>query len=249
VTRLERWERRTEWPLAGVALLFLATYSYEVLGHPSAPIRTVLETLNSVLYFAFVVDYLARLVLAEARLRWFVRHVFDLAVVALPFLRPLRLLRLAVLFSVLQRAVGGAVRGRVVVYTACSSLLLIYVASLAVLDAERTDPASDIRTFGQAVWWAVTTVTTVGYGDLSPVTPTGRCVAVLLMIGGISLLGVVTATLASWIVQRVAEEDDAHHAATSAEIRELRNEIRSLKDMLADRDVADRDDRETSVRR
>ncbi len=230
--RLERWERRVEWPLAGVAAVFLGVYSVQVLARPPAQVSHVLDALNAGLYLAFVVDYVVRLYLARQRARWFFRHLADLAIVALPFLRPLRLLRLIVLFKVFQRAVGNAIRGRVIIYTACSAVLLIYVASLAVLEAERADPGSDITSFGEAVWWAVTTVTTVGYGDLAPVTVTGRVIAVLLMIGGISLVGVVTATLASWIVQRVAEEDDANRAATSAQIDDLRAEIKRLGDAV-----------------
>jgi len=71
-------------------------------------------------------------------------------------------------------------------------------------------------------------VTTVGYGDLEIVTGRGRLVAVALMIGGITLLGLVTATLASWIVERVSEEDKANEAATAAHIEELLEEIRRL---------------------
>ncbi|GJN98432.1 hypothetical protein NJB1907f44_00590 [Mycobacterium marinum] len=82
------------------------------------------------------------------------------------------------------------------------------------------------------MWWAITTVTTVGYGDLYPITVTGRVIAVLLMIGGISLIGVVTASLASWIVQRVAETDSANRAATAAQIDELRTEVRRLAALL-----------------
>lgn len=75
------------------------------------------------------------------RTRWFIRHLLDLAVVALPLLRPLRLLRLVVLVAALQKAIGGAIRGRVIVYTACSVVLLVYVASLAILDTERYELA------------------------------------------------------------------------------------------------------------
>lgn len=231
-SRLDRWEHRAEWPLAGIAVVFLAVYSVQVLARPPEQVNRVLDAVNAGLYLAFVVDYLVRLCLAQQRVRWFFGHLADLAIVVLPFLRPLRLLRLVVLFKVLQRAVGDAIRGRVIIYTACSAILLIYVASLAVLEAERQDPRSDITSLGQAVWWAITTVTTVGYGDLSPVTVTGRVIAALLMIGGISLLGVVTATLASWIVQRVAEEDEANQAATSAQIDDLRAEIKQLSDAL-----------------
>jgi voltage-gated potassium channel len=72
-------------------------------------------------------------------------------------------------------------------------------------------------------------------GDIYPVTGAGRFVAVALMVGGVSLLGVVTATLASWIVQRVAEEDTASAAATAAQIEELRDEIRKLTESMTSR--------------
>ena len=71
---------------------------------------------------------------------------------------------------------------------------------------QRAISAGATSSFGKALWWSITTVTTVGYGDVYPVTNTGRVIAVLLMIGGISLVGVVTAALASWIIERVAEE-------------------------------------------
>jgi voltage-gated potassium channel len=69
--------------------------------------------------------------------------------------------------------------------------LVLFVAALAVLQAERGHPGGNIESFGDALWWAVTTVTTVGYGDRFPVTTTGRFVAGGLMLAGIALLGVV----------------------------------------------------------
>jgi voltage-gated potassium channel len=89
-----------------------------------------------------------------------------------------------------------------------------------------------INSFGKALWWSITTVTTVGYGDVYPLTNTGRVIAVLLMIGGVSLVGVVTAALASWIIQAVTEEETVSQAATEAHIDELRSEIGLLRDEL-----------------
>ncbi len=234
VDLLAGWEHRAEWPLAIIATIFLVAYSFQILGHPDSVWIAVLHVVLVVSWVAFAVDYAVRLVITPERGRWFVRHLFDLAVVVLPMLRPLRLVSLVVLVGALQKAIGGAIRGKVIVYTAASSVLLIYVASLAVYDAERGHAGATITSFGDAVWWSFVTVTTVGYGDFAPVSITGRIVAVLLMLGGISLIGVITATIASWIVQRVAEEDDAERAATAAEIRELRDEIRSLRDALTD---------------
>ncbi|BBX62074.1 voltage-gated potassium channel [Mycobacterium saskatchewanense] len=228
----QRWEQRTEWPLAIVALIFLAVYSVQVLGQPHGREAHDLDVASWVAWGMFVVDYLVRLSLAPDRRQWFVRHLFDLLVVALPLMRPLRLLRLVVLVGALQKAIGNVVRGRILLYTISGVILLIYVASLAILDQERGHPGAKIQSFGEAVWWAISTVTTVGYGDQYPITVPGRVIAVLLMVGGISLIGVVTASLASWIVQRVAETDTANQAATASHIEELRAEIQALSQEL-----------------
>ncbi|WP_052462619.1 potassium channel family protein [Nigerium massiliense] len=84
--------------------------------------------------------------------------------------------------------------------------LLAFVGALAVLDAEREFPGGNITTFGDALWWAFTTMTTVGYGDLYPITTMGRFVAVGLMLGGIAILSTVTAAISSWMVERVRDE-------------------------------------------
>jgi voltage-gated potassium channel len=233
LSRLQRWERSAEWPLAGVAVVFLAAFSVQVLAQPHGFTSRLLDWIMVVLYVAFGIDYLARLALADHRARWFFRNLPDLVIIALPFLRPLRVLRVIVLIEVLERLFGDAFRGRIVVYTAFSGVLLIYAASLGVLAVERPDPHANIKNFGDASWWAITTLTTVGYGDYHPVTVLGRVIAVLLMLGGISLIGIVTATVATWIVQRFAEVDAAEQAATVGHIEQLRNEIAQLAQMVA----------------
>ena len=233
---LERWEDRTEWPLACVAVVFLAAYSVEALAHPGGLTSGVLEVMLSALWAAFAIDYLIRLTLAHQRTQWFVRHMLDFVIVVVPFLRPLRLLRVVVVVAALQKAFGDAMRGRIVLYTAASAVLLVYAASLAVLEAERSDPSARIKNFGEAVWWSITTITTVGYGDFVPVTFIGRLIAVLLMVGGISVIGVITATVATWIIQSVGEEDAAKQAATAAQISALRSEIAGLANMISAQD-------------
>ena len=182
----------------------------------------------NIVWAVFVIDYLVRLMLAADRGRWFLRHLLDLMIVVLPVLRPLRLLRLIALLGVLQRSAGTALRGRITAYTAGGVSLLVLLSSLAVLDAERGEPGTPITTFGQAVWWSLVTITTIGYGDLAPVTAVGRCAAVLLMIGGVALAGVVTATLASWIVSLVAEENAEQEAATRAQVDALQQQVAAL---------------------
>ena len=101
-----------------------------------------------------------------------------------------------------------------------------------MLDAERHEPGSSIRTFGQALWWALTTTTTVGYGDTFPVSTQGRFIAALLMIGGVALTGVVTATLASWIVSLVEEENAEQEAATRAQVTALQQQVSELSERI-----------------
>ena len=230
--RLRTWERATEWPLTGAAVVFLAAYAWEVLANAQGGAKDAAELVIDAVWVLFGVDYLVRLALASSRSRWFLHHLPDLAVIALPILRPLRLLRLVTLVGIMQRSAGTALRGRITLYTAGSAALLISTSALATLDAERHEPGSSIRSFGQALWWALTTITTVGYGDTFPVSTQGRFIAALLMIGGVALIGVVTATLASWIVSLVEEENAEQEAATQAQVAALQQQVSELSERI-----------------
>jgi voltage-gated potassium channel len=205
----ERWERATDWPLMVAAVVFLAAYAVPILA-PDLPgwLLDLCRWLRWITWGIFVVDLVVRLALADERLRYLGRYWYDLLVVVLPLLRPLRLLRLIPLLSVLNRRAQTGLRGRVAIYVAGGVSLLAFVAALAVLDVERSSPDANISDFGDAIWWAVTTMTTVGYGDHYPVTSFGRVVAFGLMLGGIALLATVTATLAAWLVETVAAEKE-----------------------------------------
>lgn len=233
MTRLQRWADRTEVPLIVVALVFLAAYAVPIV-RPDIPPTAVrwCEVVVTVTWILFGVDYLVRVLLAEHRWRFIRSNLFDLAVIVLPLLRPLRLLRLLALLSILNRSTADNLRGKVVVYATGGAVLLLLCAGLAVTDEERFAPDSTITSFGDGLWWAITTMTTVGYGDRYPVTTTGRVIAATLMVGGIALLGVVTATLASWMVQQVAEANEADEAATKAHIDALAAQIELLRTEL-----------------
>lgn len=232
-SRVDRWERQAEWPLTVAALLFLIAYAWPILDPelPSA-VRHALGLVAWAAWALFVVDYLVRLALATELGKFFVRNIFDLLVVALPLLRPLRLLRLVTLLHVLNRHAGASLRGRVVVYVAGAASLILFVASLAILDAERGREGANIESFGDALWWALTTVTTVGYGDRFPVTGMGRAVAAGLMLSGIALIGVVTATFASWLIEKVQEVEDAAQTATRRDIEALTEQVAELRRAL-----------------
>ncbi|UNX54051.1 potassium channel family protein [Georgenia sp. TF02-10] len=181
-----------EAPLTTSAVLFLIAYAIPIVWPAVSP--GIARTCSAVVTATWVllgVDYAIRLALAPRRWHFIRTNLLDLASLALPLLRPLRLLRLVALLSVLNRAGTHTLRGRVVTYVAGGSALLIFAGALAITDAERSAREANISGFGDGLWWAITTVTTVGYGDRYPVTTTGRFVALALMIGGVALLGVV----------------------------------------------------------
>ena len=80
----------------------------------------------------------------------------------------------------------------------------MFFLALATLEAERDAPGANITTFGDAIWWALVTIATVGYGDMYPVTALGRFYAVLLMAGGVAIVGTASATIISYLNERVA---------------------------------------------
>jgi voltage-gated potassium channel len=230
-----RWRALTDIPLSIAAAVFLGAYAWQVIGDLRAPDDLITSTIIWIVWGVFVVDFVVNLVLAERRVRWFFTHFYEFLMVILPALRPLRLLRLVTLLAVLQRGAGHALRGRVVVYAVGASLTLVFVAALAELDVERNAIGSHIHNFGDAIWWACVTITSVGYGDISPVTFVGRLIAVGVMIAGIALLGTVTATLASFFLDRVedttkeeGDETQAAIATLTAEITALRAELRTV---------------------
>lgn len=232
------------------ALVFLAAYSVQVIGDVSERQAQMLELIQWITWGAFTVDYVARLILAPQRWRWFAGHLPDLAMVVLPVLRPLRLLRLVTLLKVLYGTAGKALRGRIVTFVVVSAVFLTYCASLAVLDAEQHAEGANILSFGDAIWWSLTTISTVGYGDHYPVTLIGRAVAAALMVSGIAVLGVVTASIGSWLVERVSatatvavEQADADLRGQldrlHAEVARLGRMLEQSQDAQADRPVGE----------
>lgn len=190
-----------------LALAFLVAYAWPVLDPRLDPsTRTVLDALSWTVWGAFAIDLIIRLVLADNRRAYAMRHWYDVALVALPLLRPLRLLRLLALLRILDRSAANNLAGRVLVYVAGAASAAVGLGALAVLDAEREIPEANITTIGDALWWACTTVTTVGYGDRYPLSTEGRFVGVALMVFGIGVVGAVIASVTSWILARVQAE-------------------------------------------
>ena len=230
--RLAAWRSRIDPLMLAAALLFLAAYSVGVLAEPQGAPRLLVNGVLAATWLLFGVDFAVSLGLADRRRRWLLRHLPDLATLVLPFLRPLQLLRLVTLLRIVHSSSGALLRGRTSVYVAGAALLLVYTGALAVLDVERDAPGATITSFGDALWWAVVTITTVGYGDFTPVTVLGRCIAVALMLSGIAVIGVVTASVASWFVQQAQGARGERQQELQAQLKALTEEVRALREQM-----------------
>ncbi|MFE6996713.1 potassium channel family protein [Microbacterium sp. NPDC057659] len=228
----QTWRKRTGPTLLVASIAFLLAYSWRVITEADGTLALLANIVVLVTWVMFVVDYLVRLSIAADHWLWFRTHLADLAITLIPVLRLVRIARVFTHLPGLRRTKAAALRTRIMVYGLFSTLILIYIASLQVLDAERRVPDATITSFGDALWWACVTATTTGFGDLTPVTIRGRIVGVILMFGGVALAGVITATLASWVFERGAHGDDSADAATKAEVRALRDDIAALRAAL-----------------
>lgn len=196
-------------------------------------IQTAFEAIDYFVWAAFAAEYGVKVWLAQDRKRFIKHHLLDFAVVAIPILRPLRLaelfrlVRLGRVVLVLGNSLGRAKTALThhgLHYILLAVTVIVFsAAGLEVVFEEHAKGAS-IHDYGDGLWWAVVTVTTVGYGDKTPVTGAGKIVAVALMLTGIGLVGVLTATFASFFVQEQHSE----------ELSELKDELRRIRQMLED---------------
>ena len=161
---------------------------------------------DRIIYGLFVADYLVRLILAEDKRAFVKGNIFDLIAI-IPFnsllrafrlARFARLLRLLRLAAVLARALSkfrGILNTNGFKYILSLSGLAVLASAIAMVYVEGMQ-------FSDALWWAFVTATTVGYGDLSPATTTGRIIAAILMVVGIGLIGSLTSSITSFFLNR-----------------------------------------------
>jgi voltage-gated potassium channel len=212
----DRFSAAVEVPLMVLAVLWLPVLVVPLVARVPASVAGVLAAIDYLVWAVFVVEYLIKFYLAPSRGRFFRRHLIDLLVIAVPVLRPLRLLRVLRLFTFTRAGLtltSALKRARDLLthhglhFVLLSVLAIVGVGSAAEFAFEQHTPGANIHSFGDALWWAIVTVTTVGYGDKYPVSAGGRGVAVVLMLTGIGLVGVLSATVASYFVGQRTEGD------------------------------------------
>jgi voltage-gated potassium channel len=206
VKRLKQYEQFSEIPLLLLSVLFVvlivtSNFHFDfVEGH-----KDLISALNLAIWLIFAADFIFLFFKSNDKKKYVTSHFLDLLLVILPFLRALRIVRVATLFFRKIDSLKTKFIISIPLYTFSSTLLFMVLGASAVYDAEYKVEAGNIKSPGDAIWWAVVTIFTVGYGDKFPVTSTGRWYAAGLMVCGIAVVGAVTATFASWLIGQVRE--------------------------------------------
>ncbi|HSU54452.1 MAG TPA: ion transporter [Candidatus Dormibacteraeota bacterium] len=202
---------------------------------------SLLRILDTLICFVFLGDFFYRLYRAEhkaAFMRWgWIDLVSSIPMMDLfrwgRIVRVVRILRIlrgvrsvkVILGLVLQ----AGVRGTLSLVFLVSAVFIVFSA-IAILNAEKS-PDSNIKDVGDALWWAVVTITTVGYGDKYPVTGEGRIVAAFLMVAGVGLFGTFTACISSLLLKAGAKEESPDTDLVK-EVRLLREHLGRLEEKL-----------------
>ena len=218
---LHRIERLTELPLLILAFVMIPLLVGPLLWKLSSSEEAIFITLDTFIWAVFAIDLIIKVVVAPHRLAYLRRHWLEVLVVIVPFFRPLRILRIFIFGS---RAWVGARRLVNVDFLLVYGIGLVIVAATVVTSVEVGENAT-IQSFPDALWWAVVTITTVGYGDMVPVTAAGRAIGFVLMLGGIAFFSGITANLASFLIRGREPERKA--------LTELISEVASLRQEVA----------------
>ena len=195
--------------LTVLALVYLAAFSYPAfVAEISITTQDRLEIVQWSTWALFALDLFIGIWASSNKKSYLKSHPLEILSVALPFLRPLRLLRVITFGALVVQKVAVGKHLAITFKVFLFSILIAYIAAVQITITERDVPTSNIKSFGDGLWWAVTTVTTVGYGDKFPTTSMGRVLAVGLMLVGISLMGVITASVAAWFVKMSQDESE-----------------------------------------
>lgn len=228
--RLTTYENATAWTMVILSIVYLILYSVYVLEPDlTGSQQSLLNAGMNTIWFIFIADLLIRALLAPHFFAYLVHHPIDVIAVAIPALRVLRVLRVLTAGQWLISR-GSRLRfGRTATAVVIALIFVTYLASLAVLNAERGVPGAKIETFPDALWWSIVTMSTVGYGEYYPVTANGRIIATGVMVVGISLLGLVGASVASSVVSRLSGRQQQGQDEVKAQIQALAQEVTALR--------------------
>ena len=199
----------------------------------------------------FLLDFMYRLKNADSRSRYFKKYGWLDLLGSLPFLRWLRAYRVYMTMRYLRKQKGRFVireffkaRAETAALTVILAVIFLFeFASIFVLYAENGAEGANILTAGDAVWWVLVTVATVGYGDSYPVTENGRFIAIFVIIAGVGLFGILSGFLTrTFLGSRSDDEADMEHITSNSELDQILAELKKMNQIQEE----DRLDRESA---
>ena len=241
---LAAWEERSSRPMFVASVLYLLAFAAPIMStRIQEPYDAYLNIIQMILWGLFAADYCIRLYLAPRRLYFITHNLMNLAIVLLPAWRIVSFLAMIYMTANRQYKRLSELAMKLFGYTA----IFIIMFALAIYSVESSEPGAMIRDLPTAYWWTFTTLATVGYGDVYPITGIGRVIAVVVMLYGVGMVAVATGALASWIIEKIGGREEQEYPATKADVDDLRQEISELRALLA-REYARREAHDYTLR-
>jgi voltage-gated potassium channel len=235
--------------MALLAIISFISFCLIALAPLPDPILTVLRIFDYAVGLIFLADFIFRFI--RAPVKWTYLRSWGwldlLSGIPLPVFSIARMGRLVHVALILRkmrlqdvkRSISSHPARNTLIATAFLSLIVVVIGSTAELALERGHPGANITEGGTALWWAMTTITTVGYGDTYPVTTWGRLTAAVVMALGVVIFGVLSSYLAStFISSRESQNREALIAALQADLDTIKTEMAEIKQLLLQRDQA-----------
>jgi voltage-gated potassium channel len=231
--RSRRIERAFSPWLMAAALLVVPLLVIEESGL-GKPWSTIADILNWGTWLVFLVETVVMLAVVPDKRRWLREHPVDLIIVifsppvlpadlqAARFLRLLRLLRLLSLARVARST-----------FSITGVRFVSLLAFLTILSGGAAFAEIEHKTAWQGVYWAVTTMTTVGYGDLAPSTDGAKVIAIAVMLVGVSFVAVITGAIAQRFLAADIAEVELEEGEVEQEVQQIARDIRDLSDRMA----------------
>ncbi|MFD1928803.1 potassium channel family protein [Sporosarcina siberiensis] len=190
---------------------------------------------DRIIWIIFVIDYTVRLLRSPNKWTYVKKHPLELVAI-IPFDSIFRAARFVRIFRII-RLLGIGSRFLKPVYSILKTngldkLLLVAVVLLFIIPIPIILVEPAINTFPDALWWAVVTTTTVGYGDISPITPLGRVLAVVLMLVGIGIIGTFTSAITSYFGNKSEPSHDKQVLGVIQSIEEIKNLTKEDMDLI-----------------
>ena len=225
--------------ILGLSFFALGLLAIETMVHVDERTRPILEFIDTIVCLFFLTDFVISLYRSEKRLDYLLRWGWIDLLSSIPSIDILRWGRAARVLRIL-RVLRGIRSSKVLAefvlkqrsqsaFLAATlvSLILVTISSISILQFE-TSPDANIKSPEDAIWWAVVTITTVGYGDKFPISTEGRIVAALLMTAGVGLFGTFSGFVAAWFLKPAEEQQES-------EIERIEGELRKIRELLETR--------------